>query len=139
MQFSRNCALIFNRIRESVLLYRKISYCFLFTFAETKSTCTKEGIINFQDKYLQRNFRRYKADRVFTLVERLRNAKVNRKQYILLCLYFFTKESLLSYFHLCSLITSFPSSTAQKITLKKSNFSKHLGMSGAIICRIETC
>ena len=49
---------------------------FQFFFSEAKSACTKAGIINFQDKYLQRNFGNYKADKVYSLVERLRYAKV---------------------------------------------------------------
>jgi len=51
------------------------------TEQEAKSACTKAGIINFQDKYLQRNFRTYKADKVYSLVERLRHAKRDFEDY----------------------------------------------------------
>ncbi|XP_078359788.1 cartilage intermediate layer protein 1-like isoform X2 [Oculina patagonica] len=51
------------------------------TEQEAKSSCTKKGIVNFQDKYLQRNFRYYKADRVMSSVERLIYAKRDFDQY----------------------------------------------------------
>ena len=63
-----------------------------FIFSEAKSACTKAGIINFQDKYLQRNFFTYKADRVYSLVQRLRYAKVIRETVVFLCQHLIIEE-----------------------------------------------
>ena len=98
----------------------RLTIVFLFTFAETKSTCTEEGIINFQDKYLQRNFRRYKADRVFSLVERLRNAKVNRKQSCYVCTFSLRRAFKLLSFMLTN--NELPKFNGPKNNLKEVEF-----------------